>query len=589
MANPVGTAYIQIMPTSKGIQGSIQNVLDPEAKAAGTSAGRLSGRNLVKAMGGALAAAGVGKFISSSLFAGADLQQSMGGIETLYKGASDKMMKYANQAYMTSGVSANDYMEVVTSYSAGLISSMGGDVDAAADVANMAMIDMADNANKMGVPIERLQDAYRGFGRGNFTMLDNLSLGYGGTRTEMQRLLDDANKINREHGIMSDYSIDNLADIYNAIHTVQNEMGITGTTQKEASQTISGSIGMMKASYQDLIANMALGNDIYPNMVALVNSVITVARNVLPALGSIIMSIPRMIIEHFPEIKTAITTAITNVVTTITTNGPKWLKAAGDAVTKFANGIITNFPTILKNIGAGITKAVTYIGQASPKIVAAAARVLANVGKTLLKNLPAIIRGIIRLAATTLRASFNLIKTTITSAITGIKTFIKTAFEGTKIARLVSGLKGAITAPFKNAYTTIKGIIDKIKGFFPINIGKILDGIRLPKISVSGGKAPWGIAGKGSLPQFNVEWMAQGGIMTRPTFFAGGEAGDEGIIPLRPFWARLDAMADNIAAQNNGSITVNVYGAAGQDVNALADAVQARLISMEKRRRYAWQ
>lgn len=246
MANTIGTAYVRIMPTATGVQGQISKALGPGAESAGASAGKLSGGALVKSMAGVLAAAGAGKLISNSLFAGADLQQSIGGIETLYKGASDKMMKYANQAYMTSGVSANEYMQQVTSYSAGLISSMGGDVDAAADVANMAMIDMADNANKMGTPIENIQNAYQGFAKQNYTMLDNLKLGYGGTKTEMERLLQDATKIS---GV--EYNIDNLNDVYEAIHVIQGEIGITGTTQKEASETISGSIGMMKAAYQD--------------------------------------------------------------------------------------------------------------------------------------------------------------------------------------------------------------------------------------------------------------------------------------------------------------------------------------------------
>ena len=371
MANTIGTAYVRIMPTANGVQGQISKVLGPGAEAAGASAGKLSGAALVKRLSGVLAAAGAGKLITNTLFAGADLQQSIGGIETLYKGASDKMMKYANQAYMTSGVSANEYMQQVTSYSAGLISSMGGDVDAAADVANMAMIDMADNANKMGTPIENIQNAYQGFAKQNYTMLDNLKLGYGGTKTEMERLINDANEINKQHGIMSDYSIDNLDDVYNAIHTVQNEMGITGTTQEEAAQTISGSIGMMKAAYQDFLGNLALGNDVYPQMVALFSSVITVAKNVIPAIGNILLGIPTMIIEHWPEIKTAVTTAITNAINTIKNNGPTYLQAAQNTVTKFANGIINNIPGLLSKIGEVIKKAVQY----TERFVCAARRI----------------------------------------------------------------------------------------------------------------------------------------------------------------------------------------------------------------------
>ena len=263
--NTIGTAYVKIMPEASGISGQISGIMNPAAKTAGTSAGKLSGAALVKSLVTVVAAAGVGKAISASLFAGADLQQSIGGIETLYKDSADKMKAYAEQSYKTTGLSANDYMQATTSYSAALISGYGGDVDKAADAANQAMIDMADNANKMGTPIENIQAAYQGFSRGQYQLLDNLKLGYGGTKTEMERLLKDAQAIT---GV--EYDINNLGDVYEAIHVIQGEIGITGTTQKEAAETISGSISMMKASYQDLIANMALGNDVYPYMVNLV-------------------------------------------------------------------------------------------------------------------------------------------------------------------------------------------------------------------------------------------------------------------------------------------------------------------------------
>lgn len=562
MANTIGTAYVRIMPTATGVQGQISKVLGPGAEAAGASAGKLSGGALVKSMAGVLAAAGAGKLISNSLFAGADLQQSMGGIETLYKGASDKMMKYANQAYMTSGVSANEYMQQVTSYSAGLISSMGGDVDAAADVANMAMIDMADNANKMGTPIENIQNAYQGFAKQNYTMLDNLKLGYGGTKTEMERLLKDATKIS---GV--EYNIDNLSDVYEAIHVIQGEIGITGTTQEEAAQTISGSIGMMKAAYQDFLGNLALGNDIYPNMVALFSSVVTVAKNVIPAIGNILIGIPRMIIEHWPEIKTAITTAITNAINTIKNNGPTYLQAAADTVTKFANGIINNIPGLLTKIGEVIKKAVQYIGQAAPTIVKAAANILVSVGSTLIKNLPGIIKGVIKLGVTTIKSSFSLIRTALRSA--------------------VSGLGTIITAPFSGAWSKIKGIIDKVRGFFPVTLGKIFDGLKLPHISVSGGKAPFGIGGKGKLPSFNVEWYAKAEdnpfMFRGATLFGAGERNDEIL------YGRAALMRDIRQATNGGGqVTINVYPPAGSDPETIARLVEQRLITSTKRRNAAW-
>lgn len=177
MATDLGQAYVQIVPSAKGISGAIRGQLDPEASAAGISAGNNIAGSMIKIIGTAIAAAGIGKLFSSALSEGADLQQSMGGIETLFKGSADKVKKYADEAYKTSGLSANDYMQNVTSFSASLLQSMGGDTEKAADKANMAMVDMADNSNKLGTSMESIQNAYSGFARGSYVMLDNLKLG----------------------------------------------------------------------------------------------------------------------------------------------------------------------------------------------------------------------------------------------------------------------------------------------------------------------------------------------------------------------------------------------------------------------------
>lgn len=177
MATDLGQAYVQIVPSAKGISGSIRSQLDPEASAAGISAGNSIASKMVGVIGTAIAAAGIGKLLSSALTEGADLQQSFGGIETLFKGSADKVKKYADEAYKTAGLSANGYMESVTSFSASLLQSMGGDTEKAADKANMAMVDMSDNANKMGTNIGDIQNAYQGFAKQNYTMLDNLKLG----------------------------------------------------------------------------------------------------------------------------------------------------------------------------------------------------------------------------------------------------------------------------------------------------------------------------------------------------------------------------------------------------------------------------
>lgn len=291
MATELGQAYVQIMPSAKGISGSIQSALAPEATAAGNSAGSSIGSTLVKAATGIIAAAGIGRAFSAAINEGAALQQSIGGIETLFKGSADKVKAYANEAYRTTGLSANTYMENVTGFSASLLQSLGGDTNKAAEIANMAMVDMSDNANKMGTSMDRIQDAYQGFAKQNYTMLDNLKLGYGGTKTEMERLLADATKLT---GVK--YDINNLSDVYQAIHAIQGKLDITGTTAKEAASTFSGSFASMKAAAQNVLGKLALGEDIMPSLKALAETTSTfLFKNFIPMVGNILRGLPTVI------------------------------------------------------------------------------------------------------------------------------------------------------------------------------------------------------------------------------------------------------------------------------------------------------
>ncbi|WP_308629421.1 hypothetical protein [uncultured Enterococcus sp.] len=292
MATELGQAYVQIIPSAKGISGAIKSQLDPEASSAGISAGNTLGSKFVSIVKGVIATAAIGKAFSISLTEGADLQQSLGGIETLFKGSADKVKKYADEAYKTSGLSANAYMENVTSFSASLLQSVGGDTEKAADVANMAMIDMSDNANKMGTSMSDIQNAYQGFAKQNYTMLDNLKLGYGGTKEEMQRLLSDAEKLT---GVK--YDINNLSDVYNAIHAIQENLDITGTTAKEAAETFSGSFAAMKASLSNVLGKMALGQDIKPALNQLAETTSTfLFGNFIPMVGNILKALPGAIV-----------------------------------------------------------------------------------------------------------------------------------------------------------------------------------------------------------------------------------------------------------------------------------------------------
>lgn len=284
MATELGKAYVQIIPSAKGISGMIQKEIGGEAASAGVSAGESLGSKMVGAISGVIAAAGIGKAFSAAISEGAALQQSLGGIETLFKGSADKVKGYANEAYKTTGLSANAYMENVTGFSASLLQSLGGDTNKAAETANMAMIDMSDNANKMGTSMESIQMAYQGFAKQNYTMLDNLKLGYGGTKQEMQRLLADAEKLT---GVK--YDINNLSDVYNAIHAIQENLDITGTTAKEAASTFSGSFESMKAAAQNVLGKIAIGENVTPALESLLETTKTfLFGNFLPMVGNIL-------------------------------------------------------------------------------------------------------------------------------------------------------------------------------------------------------------------------------------------------------------------------------------------------------------
>lgn len=251
-------AYVQIVPSMEGLQGQLAKLFpDGVGGEQGDKMGKNLGKSLLAAFGVYKVADKLGDVIKSAFSEGAALEQSIGGIETLFKSSAGKVEQYASDAFKTAGVSANEYMENVTSFSASLISSLGGDTAKAAEAAHTAMVDMSDNANKMGTNIADIQNAYQGFAKQNYTMLDNLKLGYGGTKTEMERLLADAEKIS---GIK--YNIDNLADVYAAVHVIQGELDITGTTAKEAATTFSGSFGSMKAAAANLLGTLTNGGDV---------------------------------------------------------------------------------------------------------------------------------------------------------------------------------------------------------------------------------------------------------------------------------------------------------------------------------------
>lgn len=269
---------------------------------------------------GALATVGtaLAGFITASVNSFAEYEQLVGGVEKLFGDSAGTVQKYAQEAYKNAGISANDYMTQITSFSASLISSLGGDTAKAAEYGNMAINDMADNANVFGSSMEDIQNAYQGFAKQNYTMLDNLKLGYGGTKEEMLRLIEDANKVKEAMGENADLTIDSYADVIEAIHLVQNEMGITGTTAKEAEGTISGSIAMTKSAWQNLMTGLADGNANIPALVeGVISSATSVLENIIPVVKQIIQNIPVAISEISPEAGQAFQTIVDVIMASI--------------------------------------------------------------------------------------------------------------------------------------------------------------------------------------------------------------------------------------------------------------------------------
>ena len=333
---------------TSGLQGSLGTITSAAGKA-------LSG--LTKAAAGAMAAGATAAaaLAKQALSSYATYEQAIGGVETLYKTSADTVIRYAENAYKTAGMSANDYMNTVTSFAASLVSSLGGDTAQAAELANMAITDMADNANKMGTAMQSIQDAYQGFAKQNYTMLDNLKLGYGGTQAEMQRLLQDAQALSGTH-----FELGNYADMVQAIHIIQTEMGITGTTAQEAATTIEGSVASLKAAWSNLLTGIA---DDSANVAALVD---TLAETFATAAGNIL---PRLV-QIFEGMGDAVTAAAPAIAAQIPPMVESLLPSFLTAATALAASIAAQLPSILEAVVTSVTQVMADTGaQAAYQLV----------------------------------------------------------------------------------------------------------------------------------------------------------------------------------------------------------------------------
>lgn len=408
----------------KSVIGSVKN-MNESMKDATNSASKMSsvmkgiGSSAIKvgkglAVAGAAAATAVTALVSKSVGAFADYEQLTGGVETLFgaggrsveeyaqsvgKSVSDIQGKYdslmsaqnvvlenANKAYMTAGMSANEYMDTVTGFSASLISSLGGDTNKAADYANSALVDMSDNANKMGTDMESIKNAYQGFAKQNYTMLDNLKLGYGGTQEEMKRLLSDAEKLTGQR-----YDISSFADITQAIHAIQTQMDITGTTAKEASTTISGSWGSLKAAFQNVLVGLTTGGDMFDQSLdALINTAVTFGQNIIPAIKGALSGIGYLIEGLAPVIGETIPPLINDL-------APTLANSAVSLISSLVNGLVQNasqFSNCLSNI---IVVAVNGLSTVAPKLLIAMSQIVGNLMQGLSDSMPQIISGAVTL------------------------------------------------------------------------------------------------------------------------------------------------------------------------------------------------
>lgn len=344
-----------------------------------------------KAGGVAVAALGTATIAlgKTALDAYSNYEQLVGGIDTLFKASSGKMQQYAANAYQTAGVSANRYMEISTSFAAALIGSLGGNTEAAADMANTAITDMSDNANKMGTSLETVQEAYMSLSRGNYEMLDSLKLGYGGTKSELERLLSDAEKFSAAQGKVRDFSVDSYSDIVEAIHIVQDEMGITGTTADEAATTIEGSVNMAKAAWGNWLAGLGDDTADMEGLTSrLVQSVATAGENIIPRIGQIMSTLVQTVVQYAPQLGQEIVNGLSQIdftqvgqtasdlmlmlVDGIVTNLPMLAQAALQIAMALGQGLVTNGPQILAQLGQLLLQLAQYVIANVPNILDAA-------------------------------------------------------------------------------------------------------------------------------------------------------------------------------------------------------------------------
>lgn len=622
----LGKAYIQIIPSMEGTGSKISAFLNGKSVKAGNEAGEASGKSMMQSLKSTavklVSTLAIGATIKKAFDIGADLEQQIGGVETLFAESSAIIRKYADDAYRTAGVSANEYMKNVTSFSASLLQGLGGDTAKAAEYANTAMVDMSDNANKFGTDIGAIQNAYQGFSKQNYTMLDNLKLGYGGTKEEMQRLIKDAAAVSDSVDAES-LSFDNIVQ---AIHVTQEQMGIMGTTNKEASTTFSGSLGAMKASWDNFLAGLMMngkdGVDMNTYLQPLVDSIGTfVFNNLIPAVGrfvaAVFEAVPGLLEIGLNSISESISDAFGGIIDAETvkiaiesiagafaafaaTEAVIALPGLIDAISAAITGLSLNPVSLAIAAIAGIIVALTQLWNSNEQfrdfftstwnaIMSFLSNLWASISSTAVNTWNGIsssISGVVNKISSVISTVFNTVKSVITNVWNGIKN---------TTASVWNGIKSAIETPLNKAKSIVKSVIDTIKGFFNFNIS--WPHIPMPHFSIS--PRGWGVGDllKGKIPKLGIDWYAK--AMNEPRILdgaqifgsmngkllGGGEAGQEVLYGRSQLMRDISTAVQEAKSEykDDRPIVINIY-AKDQDEKKIAEEV-SKILNKEIKRR----
>lgn len=588
----LGTLRLGIKVDSDSAKSEL-NKVGGEVEGTGSKVAGLAekAKTMIKAFAAAWAVKEIMKIGKAALDAYAQFEQLEGGVKKIFgEEASKDVMKYAERAYKTAGMSANQYMEQVTSFSASLINSLDGDTVKAAKIADMAMQDMSDNANVFGTDMASITNAYQGFSRGNFTMLDNLKLGFAGSKEGMQQLLDKAEEITKKK-----YDISNLSDIYEAIHAVQDEMNITGTTTREAASTVEGSVNMMKASWENLLTNMGRGKGVEKAVSEFLASIGSVAKNIGPVALNIAKSLVVALAKAFPQLIGQVGTMMSSLADSITkAGGTKFGAAALKLVVELGKALAANAPKLAEGALKLIVALADALFAAAGELMRAGVEAMRQFIQGFLQANPQIVN-----AVNKLKSAFN----------TAMQPIIKIINLVRDTWRKLMGEKATksftVNAPFSDAIDKIKSVYDKWKDVlgqkakktFEVakkGFGGVLDAMKdvynkwkdiLAQAAKKTFTTEYKTEGKAPKKRIGLREVPYDGYMAElhkgETVLTAAETN-----LYRDF---LNASEGRTSSGGGDTISINVYGTSGMKVEDLAAAVEQRLIQVQKRRSLAWQ